>query len=358
MPASGSPVRSSHTLAEILSQPEKWRLSQQALLQDAAFQSALAQTAGRSEWLFVGCGTSFYLAEAAAASWTLLTGQRARAVPASELLLFPQLALQSAPQLQGVIISRSGRTSEALRAAELLSLKHHLPTLGITCVEESELAKACELTISLSEVDEKSMVMTRSFTSMLLALVHLAAASAVSRDGSSSFEEIAAVLSSRIEGWNDHIESFVAKHSFADYIYLAQGPFFPIAREAALKVTEMSCSYAQPYHTLEFRHGPKSVVAPQTCLTFFLSESGMPAESEVLLEMKELGGTIIAVCNRASDSIRRSCDLLIELRADVSEVMLLAPFVVPAQLLGFHTGIKKGFNPDEPKNLGRVVILD
>ena len=84
----------------------------------------------------------------------------------------------------------------------------------------------------------------------------------------------------------------------------------------------------------------------------------MQAESEVLVEMKQLGGTIVAVCNRAPDSIRSSVDLLIELEADVPELALMAPFLVPAQLLGFHTGVKKGFNPDEPKNLSRVVILD
>jgi glucosamine--fructose-6-phosphate aminotransferase (isomerizing) len=358
MPASGSPVRSSHTLAEILSQPEVWRSSSRELRESAAFQAILGGAAARKEWLFVGCGTSFYLAEAAAASWTLFTGQRANALPASELLLFPQLAQLSAPDLQVVIISRSGRTSEAVRAAELLSRRHNLPTLGITCVADSELATVCELTIALSTADEKSVVMTRSFTSMLLALLHLAAESADERAFSSVSEGIAAALSSRIEGWTDRIDSFVAQHSFADYIYLAQGPFFAIAREAALKITEMSCSYAQPYHTLEFRHGPKSIVAPPTCLTFFLSESGMQAESEVLLEMKELGGTIIAVCNHATDSVRSSVDLLFELQADVPELLLLAPSVVPAQLLGFHTGIKKGFNPDEPKNLSRVVILD
>jgi glucosamine--fructose-6-phosphate aminotransferase (isomerizing) len=74
--------------------------------------------------------------------------------------------------------------------------------------------------------------------------------------------------------------------------------------------------------------------------------------------MKQLGGTIIAICNRAPDSVRRSADLLFELEADVPEVALPPAFLVPAQLLGFHTGIKKGFNPDEPKNLSRVVILD
>lgn len=358
MLASGSPVRSSHTLTEILSQPEVWRSSLRELGKNVGFQAALNHAPSRREWLFVGCGSSFYLAEATAACWTLLTGQRTRALPASEVLLFPQLALLAVADLQVVVISRSGRTSEAVRVAELLSTKHHVPTLGLTCVEDSNLAKACESTIVLSGVDEKSMVMTRSFTSMLLTLIHLAAATASARDGFSSPEGISATLSSKIQAWSDSIESFVTKNSFEDYIYLAQGPLFPIAREAALKITEMSCSYAQPYHTLEFRHGPKSIVAPQTCLTFFLSESGMQAESEVLLEMKELGGTIIAVCNRASDSVRSASDLLFEFQEDVPELMLLAPFVVPAQLLGFHTGIKRGFNPDEPKNLSRVVILD
>ena len=84
----------------------------------------------------------------------------------------------------------------------------------------------------------------------------------------------------------------------------------------------------------------------------------MQAESEVLVEMKQLGGTIVAICNRAPDSIRGHVDLLIELEANVPELALMAPFLVPAQLFGFHTGMKKGFNPDEPKNLSRVVILD
>ena len=358
MPASGSPVRSLHTLAEILSQPEIWRASERELASNAAFQTAVANAPSRKEWLFTGCGTSLYLAEAAAASWTLLTGRRARALPASEVLLFPRLSQLNAEDLQVVAISRSGRTSETVRAAELLTRKYNLPTLGMTCANDSDLAKACRLTIALPTADEKSMVMTRSFTSMLLALLHLAASQATALSLSSSLESIASALSSRIQSFNQRVESFVANHEFADYIYLAQGPFYPIAREAALKITEMSCSYAQPYHTLEFRHGPKSVVSPQTCLTFFLSESGMEAESEVLVEMKELGGTIIAICNRAPESVRRSADLLLELEAGATELGLLAPFIVPAQLLGFHTGVKKGFNPDEPKNLSRVVILD
>ena len=358
MPASSSPTRGSHTLTEILSQPKVWHSCSRGLANDAAFRSMLEKTRSRRPWLFIGCGTSFYLAEAAAGIWSQLTGYPARALPASEVLLFPQSAQLAEQDLQAVIISRSGRTSEALRAAELLRKKYKVATLGITCALQSELARACELTITLPAADEKSMVMTRSFSSMLLALVRLAAEAGGVQDLSSSLETAETALASVIEGWNDRVESFVASHTFADYIYLGQGPLFSIAREAALKVTEMSHSYAQAYHTLEFRHGPKSIVAPHTCIMFFLSEAGMQAETEVLMEMKDLGGTIATVCNRASDEVRRSSDVLFELRTEVSEPFLLASYIVPAQLLGFHTGVIKALNPDEPKNLSRVVLLD
>ena len=357
-PVSGSLVRDSHTLTEILSQPQVWRTALRGLTENAAFQSIRAKARTPRPWLFIGCGTSFYLAEAAAANWSLLTGQVAWALPASEVLLFPQLAHLAQRDLEAVIISRSGRTSEAVRAADLLRQKHKVSTLAVTCAPESELAKSCEWTIALPEADEKSMVMTRSFSSMLLALLELAAESGGVPGFPANLETLATTLASTIETWSDRLEAFVLKHAFTDYVYLGQGPFFPIAREAALKVTEMSNSYAQAYHTLEFRHGPKSIVAPETCITFFLSESGMPAETGVLLEMKELGGTIVSVCNQASEAVRRASDLLFELGTTLSEPFLLAPFIIPAQLLGYHTGTRKGFNPDEPKNLSRVVLLD
>jgi glucosamine--fructose-6-phosphate aminotransferase (isomerizing) len=74
--------------------------------------------------------------------------------------------------------------------------------------------------------------------------------------------------------------------------------------------------------------------------------------------MKALGGKIVGICNRSTDAVRRSCDLVIEFNLAVPAPLLAAASIVPAQLLGFHAAIKKGLNPDEPKNLSRVVILD
>jgi glucosamine--fructose-6-phosphate aminotransferase (isomerizing) len=125
-----------------------------------------------------------------------------------------------------------------------------------------------------------------------------------------------------------------------------------------LKVKEMSCSYAQCFHTLEFRHGPKSIVSRETLVTFLLSETGYEAEREVLEEVKGLGGVTLAITNLADSPARRAADFLVELNLDVPEYARLAAFIFTGQLLGLMTGVKKGMDPDRPRNLTRAVILN
>jgi len=91
---------------------------------------------------------------------------------------------------------------------------------------------------------------------------------------------------------------------------------------------------------------------------FLLSETGYEEECEVLQEIKGLGGTTIAIANRADERARASSDLLVEFGFDVPELSRLGPYTVAGQLLGLYTGLKKGVDPDNPRHLTRVVILD
>lgn len=358
MTANSDGLQKFATLAEILSQPQAWQAELQHLQQDSLVETILERTKQNTEWLFVGCGSSFYLAEAAAYSWIKLTGMRARALPASELLLFPNLAQLKVPGLHAVIISRSGSTSEAVSAAAVLRKDFRVPTLGITCTVNSLLEKACELTLTITNAPEKSLVMTKSFSTMLMAVQYLAARKSGDSGFIGAMSRMAKHLESRIAELSAEVRGFVNAHSFDDFVFLGQGPFHGLAREGALKVMEMSCSYSQFFHTMEFRHGPKAVVSPKTCLTFFLSEPGASAEGEVLADMKMLGGTIIAVCNHATEAVRKNSDLVVELGFDGPETATLWPAIAPAQMLGFFNGIKKNLNPDAPVNLDRVVILN
>src|SRR5215472_13608741 len=134
---STNPAESSHTLSELLSQPQAWQNTLRKFESNELFDAILEQAKSRKEWLFVACGSSLYLATAAASSWTLMTGLRARAIPASEILLFPDAESLEAKDLQAVLVSRSGTTSETVRAAEVLSQKYKVPTLGVTCTSPS-----------------------------------------------------------------------------------------------------------------------------------------------------------------------------------------------------------------------------
>ena len=346
--------RASNTLSEIYRQPEDWRHCLD-MLDNADFDRLLGDKHPRDhKWIFVGCGTSFHLAQAAADTFRALMNFPVHAVPASEVLLSPELELPEGTAIFPVLISRSGRTSEVLQVAELLRQKN-IEFLAVTC-DANELGKLSARTLQLP-VTEKSIVMTSSFTSMLLALQYVAARFAGQATFVEALHMLPSALSALLPIHGERIEQF-AQTTIADAAFLAQGALYPIARETALKVMESSSTYAQFFHTLEFRHGPMSIVSEDVLVGALLSEKGYSEESSVLLEMKQLGGRILAIANSISPEVQRESDLAIELDLAVPELAQLIVYLVWGQLLGVHLGLRKGLDPDSPRHLSRVVTLN
>lgn len=281
--------------------------------------------------------------------------KRARVVvPASEILLFPKLVFPiEDAAIFPVLISRSGHTSEVLQVAELLR-RRGVEFLAVTC-DGNELADLSTRTLKLP-VSEESTVMTSSFTSMLMALQYIAARFARQDEFVDALHSLPEALARLLPIYGPQVEQFT-QESFDDVAFLAQGALYPIASETALKVMESSSSYAQFFHTLEFRHGPKSIVSERVLVGALLSETGYAEESAVLLEMKELGGHTLAIANQLSPEVRRSVDLAIELSLPVPELARLVIYLVWGQLLGSYLGLRKGLNPDSPRHLSRVVTL-
>ena len=358
-PAARTPQRKpgEHTLQEILSQPRIWSETETQLREAKLLEKFSDLFSPRSPWLFVGCGSSYYLSRLIAALWTKHFYIPATGVPASELLFAPEETLRRLGAEQVVLMSRSGETTEVLRAAELLQKHHTVQTLGVTCNPRSPLEELCTHSFKLTWADEKSTVMTRSFTAILLAFQRLA----LQFVGDSQFSGALDQLPQRGREWLDRhakkIQEFAANKKFADYVFLGQGVHYWLAQEAALKVTEMSSSYAQVYHSLEFRHGPRSIAGPNTLVTFFISEAAAEEETLLVKELKELGAAICAIVNRATPDLKKYSDLLIELSLDGSEFARYAVTAIPAHLMGTAIGLRKGLNPDAPKNLTRAVVL-
>lgn len=350
-------VPGGHTLHEILSQPRIWSETETQLREAQLLDRFSNLFSPRSPWLFVGCGSSYYLSRLIAALWTKHFYIPATGVPASELLFAPEETLRRLGAEQVVLMSRSGETTEVLRAAELLQKHHTVQTLGVTCNPQSPLETLCTHSFKLTWADEKSTVMTRSFTAILLAFQRLG----LQFVGDSQLSGALDQLPQRGQEWlGSHakkIQEFASRKKFADYVFLGQGAHYWLAQEAGLKVTEMSSSYAQVYHSLEFRHGPRSIAGPNTLITFFVSEAAAEEETLLVKELKELGAAICVIVNRATPDLKKYSDLLIELSLDGPEFARYAVTAIPAHLMGTAIGLRKGLNPDAPKNLTRAVVL-
>ncbi len=347
----------SSTLHEILSQPEIWKKT----LHRAEHEHWRLPPAehAKSSLLFVGCGTSFYLAQSAAASFVRLSGGPARAVPSSEVFLFAPTAIAPSEKPVAVAISRSGTTSETVWAAAFLRKQLRLPVLAVTCYADGALAGESNWQIIIPDAQEKSVVMTRSFTAQLLALL----LASVPQGGAATNSLMPQLANLPARGEKLLADALPLVQALANdsaldhFVFLGQGIFYGAANEAMLKMKEMSLTYSEAYHTLEYRHGPMSIAGKRTLITLFMTDAGYEQEVRVLAEMKKLGARLLVFSGKDTEQVRAHADHVFALGEEVPEEGRLLLAIPIIQLLGYYRALSKGLNPDAPRHLSQVVTL-
>jgi len=141
------------------------------------------------------------------------------------------------------------------------------------------------------------------------------------------------------------------------FFFLGGGPYYGLACEAMLKMKEMTLSYSEAFHPMEFRHGPMSMVNDQTLVIGFISDSAAMQEVRVLQDMSELGARTLAIVEDAQVFEGWQPDHVIELRSGLDEWARGALYLPPLQRMAYHRAVAKGLNPDTPTNLEAVVRL-
>jgi len=346
-----------HTYREITGQADAWA---------ATLAAAEAQADDLRSWLdqlwaqvvFTGCGSTHYLSLSAAATWQALTGHPARALPASELWLFPDLSLPRSPSLL-VAISRSGETTETLRAVDVYRQLVGDDVLAVTCYPNCSLTTAATRVLVTRHAEEESVAQTRSFTSMLL-LTQFAAALASGQDDFLDQLRALPSLGRRMLGTYEELAQRLGQDTdIGRFVFLGSGAYYGLACEAMLKMKEMSLSPSEAFHFLEFRHGPKSVVGPDMLIVGLVSEAAREREAAVLGEMRDLGARVLAI---ASPSDGASADGLpaddvVALKSNVSDLARGSLMLPIPQLMAYYRAMSRGLNPDRPTNLEAVVRL-
>ncbi|MFI8535470.1 SIS domain-containing protein [Streptomyces aquilus] len=289
-----------HVEDELTSQPECWT---RAAAEADGHRGVLPVPGERVA--IVGCGTSYFMAQSAAALREGAGQGETDAFAASE---FPQ----GRPYDRVVALTRSGTTTEVL---ELLGrLKGRTRTTAITADPHTPVMAAADDVVVLDYADERSVVQTRFATTALTLLrAHL------------GLHTEAAVTDARTALADPLPQGLV---DCTQFTFLGRGWTVGLANEAGLKMREAALSWTEAYPAMEYRHGPISITTKGTATWMF---GDAP---EGLAEQVRGTGALW---------VDGGLDPLAEL--------------VRAQRLAVAVAAARGLNPDRPRHLTRSVIL-
>ncbi|GAA3528537.1 SIS domain-containing protein [Nonomuraea rosea] len=285
-----------HTEAEIASQPSCWRRA-------VADVPAGALPRHGERVAVVGCGTSWFIAMAYAVLRERAGHGETDAFAASEVP-------DGRPYDRVLALTRSGTTTEVL---ELLS-RTTTKTTAITADPTTPIMTAADEVVVLDYADEQSVVQTR-FATTQLALLRASLGEDLTQAIADAEEAVAAPLP----------DALVKAEQFS---FLGTGWSVGLAQEAALKMREASRSWTEAYPAMEYRHGPISIAAPGR-VTWMLGT----APEGLRAQVEETGGTFFET----------ALDPMAEL--------------IRAQRVAVARAFAQGLNPDEPMHLTRSVIL-
>jgi glutamine---fructose-6-phosphate transaminase (isomerizing) len=283
-----------------------------------------------------GCGTSFYLAQALACAFTA-NGQQAIAVPGAEWARRPQVYVADSTDILVIGLSRSGTTSETVQAMEV-SRARGWKTFALSCEDNSTILKAAEQGLFVPTDKREGIVMTVSASLMLLAGLRLA--------GHTVNES---VVEAALKGLNQLDAGAPALlKGRTHFVFLGAGANYGIAAEGCLKLQEMSLSYAQAFHPMEYRHGPVSLIDESSLVVLLYSADTANEEAKLAEELRAKGARVIGIGGPG--------DLSVTTGESGAAAGLAA---LPAlQMLGEHLARLKGIDTEAPRHLTKVVVLD
>ncbi|MFE1588022.1 SIS domain-containing protein [Streptomyces sp. NPDC058737] len=285
---------------ELNSQPECWTRA----VGEAARHTAALPAAGERVAI-VGCGTSYFMAQSAAALREDAGLGETDAFAASE---FPRGRAYD----RVVALTRSGTTTEVLEL--LTELKGRTRTVALTADPETPVMSAADDVVVLDFADERSVVQTRFATTALTLLrAHL------------GLHSDAVVADARAALATELPEGLVERTQFT---FLGRGWTVGLANEAGLKMREASLSWTEAYPAMEYRHGPISISTAGTATWMFGEAPDGLAE-----QVRDTGAMWVP----------GELDPLAEL--------------VRAQRLAVAVAAARGLDPDRPRHLTRSVIL-
>ncbi len=354
-------IQKGGVFAEILDQPRAWKDALQLLLKRKDELAPWLRSENFGQILFLGCGSSYGVAQAASSITQLVSGLNTIAMPSSEILYLRRPPYDSRIKTLVVALSRTGNSDDTVWAVEKLRKLHTTcKALMIGTHQEGRLGPYCEQKILLPKTLEDSLSATRSPSTLLLCTMVITAWLSGKDAFISELMRVTELFDDEkyFRLLQDQCKKLsIPKPIPVNFTFLGSGPYHGVAYDAALKMREMAAVSAEYQYTLEYRHGSHGGLMKDHMVLGLISDTLRGAELNTLAGLAPTRAPRVAILESADDQVRMRTDHVIEMRSKVSEisrVLLMYPII---QLLAFYMGMAKGKNPDKPRHLEPPITL-
>lgn len=311
--------------------------------------------------IFTGSGSSFNAGFASLYLFNKIARIPTWVVHSSEFPYLIDPILKAERHLM-VAISQSGESPGTVSAAESASLKN-IPTLAVTAHPNSPLAQKSSLILSLPTGEEQSVMATKTYMAQIAGLGRLALELGKFNenfDGSllkellSAMQQVPQEIETMIPSLKQTISEIAPCYKFAKHAFiLGSGSDYATAMEAALKLKEGARILAEEYSAPEFRHGPITLADEYTmilALVPHISSNRFDSVNSLLEKVHERHSSILAITPN-QDLPYEFLIQMPHLHEDLSPLFN----IVPVQILVYQIAILRGYDPDNPKFLTKVV---
>jgi glucosamine--fructose-6-phosphate aminotransferase (isomerizing) len=336
---------------EIIGQKYAWEEAVQVCKQNKAQITEFLDIRKPSEIFFAGCTSPYYAGMCAAAFWRSETGMQAKAIPSSELVLYPATYYPN-PTDNPILIalSRSGKTTETLLAVEEFNRRYPGRVIVIGCNPDSQLTRIAGLNILLPNSAENTIPQTRSLSAMFLSTLLITAYYTGQIEMIDALHQAPSKVDSILLDSDAKVKALIGEREFKNIFVLGSGPLYGMALEIGLKLMEMTNTDAFSYPFLESRHGPRSLIDENTLVIGMYSRGGLKYEAQLMDELtSKHGATTLAIIPQAGwETGRVSASISVD--SDWPDGYLSLAYLPVGQLAAFYCAIAKGLNPDVARN--------
>jgi len=308
---------------------------------------------GQSRFVFIGCGSSYSNAKSYAMICNMNTDVPAIALAAGDILLHAERYKNIIDGSALVFISRSGQTSELIKAHD--ALKEHgysFTTASLVCADGTPLGERGDLVLSTPWAFDESVCQTRCVTNAYFMAAYIIAKIT---DNKSLLDELDLLIA---EGpaYMDKAEALakeLAAEPWTHAVVLADAELEGLAEEGALVFKEVCQLPSSYHHLLDVRHGPMVLIGKETLVIVVLGVSN-ELELGLVRDLKAKGAEIVALSDAVAEpeGVRYSC-----FGRPLSHIAKGIPAIVLCQMIAYYKSKETGADPDKPTGLDAWISL-